>query len=74
MERTSVNVGDLASVGYEAKTQTLEIEFGSGDIYQYHSVPFAIYGGLMNAASHEDYFQGSIKNSYSSTLVEEPSG
>lgn len=73
MERTSVNVGDLASVGYEAETQTLEIEFKDGDIYRYHSVPFAIYEGLMNAATHEDYFQESIKDSYSSIKVEEPS-
>lgn len=69
MQRTSVNAGDLSSVGYDPAAQTLEIEFKGGDIYQYHSVPFAIYEGLMNATSHEDYFQASIKDSYSSTKV-----
>lgn len=73
MERTSVNAGDLSSVGYDADTQTLEIEFRDGDIYQYHNVPFDIYNGLLHATSHEDYFQASVKNSYSSTKVGERS-
>jgi hypothetical protein len=73
MQRTSVNTGILSSVGYDSATQTLEIEFSGGDVYQYHSVPFAIYGGLMKATSHEDYFRVSIIDSYSSTKVGERS-
>lgn len=64
MQRQSVQSSDLRSVGYDAATQTLEIEFNSGGVYQYYGVPAAIYQGLMGAASHGQYFHAHIKNSY----------
>jgi hypothetical protein len=70
MERTSINSSDLlSSVGYDPGNQTLEIEFGSGEVHQYHDVPFAIYNGLMDTPSHEEYFRASIENTYSGIKV-----
>lgn len=61
MERQSVSSSNLASIGYEAQSQTLEIEFNHGGIYQYYNVPNSVYTGLMNASSHGQYFDRNIK-------------
>ncbi len=64
MKRIFVSSSDIASVGYDMITQTLEVEFHSGGIYQYHNVPKKVYDELTNAASHGKYFAYNIKNSY----------
>ena len=66
MERQSVNSSNIASIGYDANSQTLEVEFKSGRIYQYYNVPLSEYNGLMNASSHGQYLnQYIIKGGYS---------
>jgi hypothetical protein len=64
MYRTPVTSSDLRSVGYDANTQTLEIEFNSGGVYQYYGVPKSVYDGLMTATSHGSYFHAHIKDVY----------
>ena len=61
MKRDNVNSSNLASVGYDADNQILEIEFKHGGIYQYSNVPEPVYMGLMNASSHGQYFDRFIK-------------
>jgi hypothetical protein len=61
MKRQSVESSNLASVGYDAVTQILEIQFKNGGIYQYFNVPNSTYNGLMNASSHGTYFDTNIK-------------
>jgi len=61
MERIPVESSNLASVGYDSVTSTLEIEFLGGGIYQYFAVPQEIYDGLMNAASKGSYLHHNIK-------------
>ena len=63
MQRQQVKSKDLFSVGYDDKSQTLEIEFRSGGIYVYTRVPKDIYAGLMKANSKGTYFAKTIKNS-----------
>jgi hypothetical protein len=65
MNRISVNSSDLSSVGYDANSNTLEIEFHNGGVYQYYGVPESIYEGLMSADSHGQYFHQYIKDVYS---------
>jgi hypothetical protein len=65
MKRTPVKSSNLRSVGYDAATKTLEIEFNNGRVYHYSNVPPHIYEGLMAAASHGTYFQEHIKDVYS---------
>ena len=62
MERIPVQSSNLASVGYDATSSTLEIEFHSGGIYQYDGVPKEIYDGLLSADSKGKYFHRNIKN------------
>jgi len=61
MNRVPVSSSNLASVGYDAESKVLEIEFQNGSIYQYFNVPANIYSGLMSAASHGRYFDAYIK-------------
>jgi KTSC domain len=61
MSRTPVSSSNLASVGYDQTTQTLEVEFLHGGVYQYSDVPSAVYDGLMTADSHGSYFDRYVK-------------
>lgn len=69
MQRQSVSSSDLKSVGFDARSQTLEIEFHSGGIYEYRAVPQAIYDALMSAPSHGKYFHAHIKERYAYARV-----
>ncbi|WP_110519542.1 KTSC domain-containing protein [Herpetosiphon llansteffanensis] len=64
MKRTPVDSSNLASVGYDATNQTLEIEFQNRSIYQYSNVPESVYRELMQADSHGTYFNQNIKGAY----------
>lgn len=64
MERLSVESSNLASIGYDAESEILEIEFNHGGIYQYFDVPENVYEELMNADSHGVYFSANIRNDY----------
>lgn len=61
MKRTNVSSSNLDSVGYDEDSQTLEIAFLNGGVYQYYEVPNEVYEGLMNASSHGKYFDKNIK-------------
>jgi len=61
MNRTSVSSSNLASVGYDPDTSTLEIEFRSSGIYQYFGVSVDVYDALMSAGSKGTYFDQNIK-------------
>lgn len=64
MQRYSVASSNLASVGYDTATQTLEIEFLSGWVYQYYNVPENLYEQLMRAGSKGRFFHQYIRNAF----------
>lgn len=64
MRRRSVASTNLGAVGYDAKTRTLEIEFLSGRVYQYHGVPQNMHDQLMQAPSKGRFFNTYIRDSY----------
>jgi len=64
MERAPVTSSDLCSVGYDAESLMLEIEFKKGAVYQYAGVPLEEYQNLMNASSHGRYFNTNIRSRY----------
>jgi hypothetical protein len=47
VERTAVTSGAIRSLGYEESSQTLEVEFRTGRVYQYEGVPAATYAWLL---------------------------
>ncbi|MEH2372315.1 KTSC domain-containing protein [Nostoc sp.] len=61
MQITSVLSSNIASIGYDAKQQILEVEFLKGSVYQYSGVSESLYTGLMSADSHGNYLDIYIK-------------
>ena len=64
-KRVPVNSTNIRSVAYDEESLLLEIEFHTGRIYRYSSVPPHVYAGLMKADSHGKYFQNHITGVYS---------
>ena len=62
MVRYSVASSNIASIGYDAPSQTLEVEFQSGAIYQYYGVPENIHQQLMQAGSKGQFLNTYLKN------------
>ncbi len=69
MNREWVSSSNIRSIGYDSSSETLEIEFHSGDVYQYFSVPQSIYKALMSASSHGSFLARHIKGQYGYTQV-----
>lgn len=69
MKGETVKSSNLKSVGYDRFTQTLEIAFNRGGVYQYSQVPENVYDGLMNAPSYGGYFNRHIKSKYPTKRV-----
>ena len=65
MDRAGLISSNLASVGYDPTSSTLEVEFVGGAVYQYFGVPVAEREVLMQASSHGTYFNANIRNNYS---------
>ena len=64
MKRQSVKSSNINSIGYDEDTQTLEVEFSSGDVYQYFNVPPKEYQALIRASSHGKYLNQNVKDKY----------
>lgn len=64
MERIPVASSNIASIGFDEDSSTLEIEFLSGAVYQYFDVPFPVYEGLIEADSKGQYLAQHIKGKY----------
>ena len=64
MKRQSVSSSNLASIGYDAENEILEVEFNHGGVYQYFDVPEDVYDELMEAPSHGVYFSANIRKDY----------
>ncbi|HUZ30878.1 MAG TPA: helicase HerA-like domain-containing protein [Xanthobacteraceae bacterium] len=64
MERDLVASSTILSIGYEASSETLEIEFKNGGIYQYYNVPQTIYQQLMDATSKGQFHNAYIRNAF----------
>jgi hypothetical protein len=64
MERYNVASSNVQSIGYEPQSQTLEVEFLEGTIYQYYGVPQNMYDQLMREPSKGRFLNTYIKNQY----------
>ena len=69
MERYSVASSNIASIGYDEATETLEVEFLNGTIYQYFNVPPNMYEQLMREGSKGRFLNTYIKNAYPYTRL-----
>lgn len=65
MERTPVKSKQIRSIGYDAITQNLTVEFHAhGALYVYSNVPYEVHAELMAAESIGKYFNAKIKGVY----------
>ena len=64
MERQTVSSSNLAAIGYDPVTQTLEVEFHGGRIYQYYGVPDRMLEEMMQAPSAGQFFNTYIRDGY----------
>ena len=69
MDVKPIRSRDLALIGFDQATSTLEVVFRAGGVYRYREVPESAYHGLMTAPSHGTYFQKHIKNQYAFVKV-----
>ena len=66
MERKRISSQNIRSVGYDARSRILEIEFSSGGIIQYSGVADEIYRRFVNSPSSGSYFRDNIEENFSS--------
>jgi hypothetical protein len=64
MSREPVKSSNLRAVGYDATSQTLEIEFTSGVAWAYVDVPPEAHSELMAADSVGSYFARNIRGKF----------
>ena len=64
MEREGFASSVIASAGYDAAVQTLEVEFVSGEVYRYRLVPRRVWRELREAESAGAYFSAAIRGRY----------
>lgn len=67
--RIPVVSSNVASIGYNENSSTLEVEFRSGGIYQYFNVPLQVFEQFINATSKGKFFHEEIKGIYEYSSV-----
>lgn len=53
---------NIAKAGYDAKTQTLAVEFVAGGTYYHYKVPEELWVGLRSAASPGRYYRMNLRD------------
>lgn len=61
MNRVPVTSSNVAAIGYDTATQTLEVQFTNGAVYQYFDVPPSLHKEFMGASSFGTYLDKNIK-------------
>lgn len=61
MELTPVTSSNVAAVGYDDETKTLQVQFKGGETYNYFGVPQELYDNLLNAESVGGFLNTYIK-------------
>ena len=64
MDKQRVSSSTVMSIGYDRQTETLEIEFGSGRVYQYYGVPDRLHVEIMQVPSKGQFFNTYIRDRY----------
>lgn len=64
MDRELVASTNIASIGYNEPSETLEVEFTNGTVYQYYNIGAALWDQFRQAASKGQFLNAYIKNAY----------
>jgi len=64
MNRIPVSSSNINSIGYDRQSRVLEVEFSSGDVYQYFDVPEHLYNILIGTSSKGQFLNEHIKYNF----------
>lgn len=64
INREIVSSSNVASIGYDEQTETLEVEFLNGTVYQYFNVGVDLYEQFKAAPSKGQFLNTYIRNAY----------
>ena len=64
MKMIDVESSMIAAVGYDEDTQTLRVQFNSGDLYEYYEVEPKTFQELLEADSKGQYMRACIIDCY----------
>jgi hypothetical protein len=64
MERKRISSSKIRGVGYDPKSQVLEIEFSDGRVMAYTGVSPEVHRQFMNAPSPVSFFEDKIADEY----------
>lgn len=65
MERKRVNSNKIRAVGYDAKSQVLEVELRDGTLLAYSGVSQEVHRQFMNAPSPTSFYEDKIADEFS---------
>lgn len=69
MHRVPVASSNIRSIGYDASTLTLEVEFKNSAVYIYSGIPTSLHTSLMRAPSKGSFFASHIKDRFTYTQI-----
>lgn len=69
MERKRVNSSKIRAIGYDEKTQTLEVELSNGQVWQYPKVYPEVYRRFMAAPNPTSFFEDRIAEDYTGRRI-----
>ncbi len=64
MKRQRVKSSSIQSIGYDEPSQTLEVKFAHGGIYQYFDVASEVFEQFLAAPSKGQFFHDEIRDAY----------
>ena len=64
MNKQNVASSNVRAIGYDDRTQTLEVEFVSGRVYQYYGVPENMHSQFMQVPSQGKFLHTYIKDQF----------
>jgi len=64
IDRQPVVSSDIASIGYDEASETLEIEFKATGVYRYFSIPRSVAEEFQRTPSPGKFFRQNVKGKY----------
>lgn len=64
MDRSAVASSNISEIGYDPMSETLEVMFTNGSVYQYYNVSQNLFDQIMQAPSKGQFLNTYIKNAY----------
>ena len=69
MQRFPIPSTEFTQVGYQEDSETLEIQFVKGGVYQFFNVPSSVFDEFMSAPSREGYYHSKIGERFPCTRI-----